>query len=149
MEIKDGDLDGLAIFKRHYSYRPYADGRRNDPLYRNRNLFVGPGGKMVLLTPSGDALFIWRKFINARGDEGLNCAAFRNESFTIASKLILEAENMALQRWKNERRFYTYVNPEKVKGSCPGYCFIRAGWKRCGVTKGGLIVLEKICTSTP
>jgi hypothetical protein len=46
------------------------------------------------------------------------------------------------QRWPAER-FYTYVNPRRVRSSNPGFCFIKAGWRRCGVTKTRrLIVLE-------
>jgi hypothetical protein len=38
---------------------------------------------------------------------------------------------------------YTYVNGRKVKSANPGYCFKRAGWRTCGKTAGGLIILEK------
>lgn len=138
----DGDPRAFAIFRRHYSFRDFADRRRSDPRYRNRYQFVGPGEKMVLVTPSYDALFVWRKFIDDSGQRGVNCAVFRNESEVRASTLILAAEDWAEKRWPGERR-YTYVRPEAVRGTCPGYCFLRAGWRRCGKTKGGLIVLEK------
>jgi hypothetical protein len=36
LEVPDGDATARDLFQAHYSYRPYADGRR--PL-----LFVGPG----------------------------------------------------------------------------------------------------------
>jgi hypothetical protein len=42
IEVKDGDRSGLAIFHRHYSYKPYADGRKP-------KLFVAhPGGDGVM-----------------------------------------------------------------------------------------------------
>ena len=54
--IHDGDLRALDIFKRHYSYRHRANGKR-----RGNNTFVGQGEKMVLLTATNDALFVWRR----------------------------------------------------------------------------------------
>lgn len=123
----DGDPFCREIFQRHYSFRHYADGR--EP-----KLFVGPGQKLVLLTKDGDALFVWRKFIDASGQQGINCAVFRNESDVISSILILEAESIAWQRWPGER-LYTYVNPNRVASTNPGYCFKMAGWRVCGQTK--------------
>lgn len=143
LPTKDGDPRAFALFSRHYSYVPFADGRREDSSYRNRYLILGPGEKLVLLTPDADALFAWRKFKDDSGQAGVCCSVFRNESVQRASDLILAAEEIARLKWRAERRFYTHVNPEKVKGTCPGYCFIRAGWKRCGVTKSGLLILEK------
>lgn len=94
-------------------------------------LFVGPGEKMVLLTACVRAVFAWRKFRNAdlAGQEGVNCAIFRNEGAGEASELIREADKLAWQRWPGERH-YTYVNPKKVKRSrTPGRCFLKAGWR--------------------
>ena len=135
-EVKDGDARAREIFHRHYSYRPYADGRKP-------KLFVGPGQKMVLLTRSLDALFVWRKFKSDDGNTGVNCSVFRNESPAKSSDLILEAEKMANLRWPGER-FFTYVNARKIKSQNPGFCFIKAGWKKCGITKHNkLVILEK------
>jgi hypothetical protein len=133
IEVKDGDDRARGIMSRHYSWRNYKDGRL-------RRLFVGPGEKMVLLTPQCDALFIWRKYIDDSGQEGVNCAAFRNEGQTLSSDLIKQAVDMARTRWPNER-LYTYVNPKKIRSTNAGYCFLKAGWNRCGQTKGGLEIL--------
>lgn len=98
---------------------------------------------MVLMTIGCDALFVWRKFIDASGQTGVNCAVFRNESNILSSTLILEAEQHAWQRWPGER-LYTYVNALAVKSANPGYCFKMAGWSACGHTKAkGLVILEK------
>lgn len=97
---------------------------------------------MVLLTPCARALFVWRKFISKDGQQGVNCAIFRNEGAGLSSQLILDAMQLAWQRWPGER-FYTYVNPRRVLSSNPGYCFLRAGWRRCGITKTRkLLILE-------
>lgn len=136
-QSRDGDPLGLVLHRRHYSRRRYADGR--DPA-----LFVGPGEKLVLIAHDDDALFVWRRFIDASGQQGINCAIFRNESPHLASAMILDAESWARDRWPGER-FYTYVNPRRIRSSNPGYCFKRAGWTRCGMTRGRrpLVVLEK------
>lgn len=134
---RDGDETALRLFHRHYSYRPYADGRKP-------KIFVGPGEKMVLLTPCARALFVWRKFISGDGQQGINCAVFRNEGAGRSSDLIRAADQMAWNRWPRDHH-YTYVNPRKVVSANPGYCFIMAGWRRCGVTKRRkLLILEAL-----
>jgi hypothetical protein len=96
---------------------------------------------MVLLTQNNDALFVWRKFIDDSGQKGVNCAVFRNEGSILSSLLISEAVSVCRRRCPSER-LYTYVNPKKIKSSNPGYCFQKAGWNKCGMTKGGLVILE-------
>lgn len=88
------DADCRAIYERHYSRRVYADGR-------DISRFIGPGEYIALVTPSLDALFVWRKFIDdaVPKQEGVNCAAFRNEGPTLSSLLILEAEGFARSKW--------------------------------------------------
>ena len=137
VEIKDGNTDALNLFNRHYSKYHYRDGRQP-------KRFVGPGQRIVLLSPCKKALFVWRKFIDKSGQQGVNCAVFRNETGLLLSLLIMEAEKFAAVRWPGER-YYTYVNADKVKPKeHPGYCFIKAGWKVIGTTKKrGLLILEK------
>lgn len=135
-KVKDGNDRARWLFDRHYSRYRYKDGRKP-------KLFVGPGEKLVLLTHCERALFVWRKFKSGDGQEGVNCAIFRNESPYLSSFLIAEAEKIAIDRW-GPIRFYTYVNPSKIKSSNPGYCFKQCGWTVCGVTKvNKLIILEK------
>ncbi len=57
IEVKDGNDTARALFDQHYSRYRYTDGRK--PL-----LFVGPGAKMVLLTPCAQALFVWRRYVD-------------------------------------------------------------------------------------
>jgi len=143
LPAKDGDPRVYALMKRHYTFHPYADGRRQNAAYRNRKLVVGPGEKLVLLTVDCNALFIWRKFKDRSGQTGINCAVFHNESELLSSELIREAAWIAWQRWPGQR-LYTYVNVSKIKSANPGYCFKMAGWNICGKTKSGLVILEKL-----
>lgn len=141
LTVKDGDPAAYQIMRRHYSFHEYKDNRRK--VGRNRHLFVGPGDKMVLVTPEYDALFVWRKFKDDSGQAGVNCAVFRNEGTRLSSELILAAEELAALRWPGER-LYTYVRADAVRSVNPGYCFKRAGWLVCGRTKvNDLIILEK------
>ena len=134
---KDGDAGCMKLYRRHYSAYQYADGRVT-------KLFVGPGEKVVLRTEKGDSMFVWRKFKDDSGQQGINCAVFRNESQYQSSELIRQADEIADCLWPNCRH-YTYVNPKAIASTNPGFCFIAAGWKRTGhrTKKQGLIVLER------
>jgi hypothetical protein len=140
---RDGDVECLALYERHYSAHRYRDGRQ-------RKLFAGPGAKVVLRTEDGRAFFVWRQFkddcIDARTGEpqaGINCAAFRSEGTCRSSCLIRQADAIADVVWP-DRRHYTYVDPTRVRSTNPGFCFLAAGWRRCGRTKSGLLVLERL-----
>lgn len=137
--VRDGDPRGLSLYRRHYSAKLYRDGRE-----RRRRLYAGPGEKLVLLTPRADALFIWRveRFRRDR-QQGVNCAVFRNESPWRASDLVREACVLAWTRWPGARLF-TLVNPRLIASAVPGYCFRRAGWKRCGMSRRGLLIFERV-----
>jgi hypothetical protein len=137
---KDGDATCLELYERHYSCYKYRDGRK-------RRLFAGPGEKIVLRTGDGDAMFVWRNFIDDSGEVGINCAVFRNESAHLSSELIRQADAIADVAWPGQRH-YTYVNPRAVRSRNPGYCFVAAGWRKSGVTKGGLLVLDRTADST-
>lgn len=135
IEVRDGNDTGRALFDRHYSRYRYKDGRKP-------RLYVGPGEKMVLLTACARALFVWRKFRSGDLQSGVNCAIFRNEGAGLSSRLILAAMQLAWARWPFHR-LYTYVNPKKIKSTNPGFCFQKAGWRKCGVTKvRKLIIFE-------
>ena len=132
---KDGDQTCLAMYERHYSAYQYRDGRE-------RKIFCGPGEKIVLRTRTGDALFVWRRLIDRSGQTGINCAVFRNEGPRRSSDLIRQADAIADFCWPGMRH-YTYIDAGKVRSANPGFCFIAAGWKKCGTTQNGLRILER------
>lgn len=135
--VHDGDPTALSLIEQHYSFHRYGDGRP-------RTRFVGPGERMVLVTPDASALFIWRKpkFPGRDRQQGVNCTAFRNEGSQQSSELIRAADELAWRRWP-EQRHYTYVNPRKIRSTNPGYCFLQAGWSKCGLNQEGLVILER------
>ena len=125
------DMNPIAqkLADRHYS--------RENP--GSKKGFIGPGEKIVLLSSDGNALFAWlRQDPELRLDhiDGVNCTIFRNEGPVLSSKLILEAEKFAHDRWPGLKLF-TYVSKEKVKSQNPGWCFMKAGWKSAGENKSG------------
>jgi hypothetical protein len=135
IEVKDGNAAAMELFRRHYTYRPQRDQLKFWPQTSDL-LFVGPGEKLVLLTPCARAMFCWRREkYRLDGQEGVNCAVFRNEGAGLSSDLIKAADRIAWDRWPGER-LYTYVDPRKVRRKRdPGRCFLRAGWCPCGVSK--------------
>jgi len=132
---RDGNHHCLAMSRRHYSARNYRQERQP--------LFAGPGRKVVLLSEDCTALFVWRKFIDGcqPAQTGINCAIFRNEGDTLSSLLIREAVQIVWEKWGHER-LYTLVNAARVRSTNPGFCFLSAGWAKCGVSKTGKIILE-------
>lgn len=139
----DQDEYLLDLYARHYPARVYRDGRV-------RWQFMGPGEKFALRTWDADAGFGWRKFLDDCIDErtgerqsGVNCAMFRNESRWLSSECIRQADAIADALWV-DRRHYTYVDASKVRSTNPGYCFLQAGWTKCGRTKDGKLIFERV-----
>lgn len=134
-QTRDGDVYGYELARRHYSARNYREQRQR--------LFVGPGRKLVLLSKDGAALFVWRRFKDdiQPPQSGHSCALFRNEGQCRSSDLIREAVDVVFQRWGRDR-CYTLINAQKIRSSNPGCCFKKAGWRQCGISKTGKIILE-------
>lgn len=131
---RDCDREASALYRRHYSCQNAAPKHSG---------FIGPGEKIVLISAEASALFVWRREkVRRDGQTGINCTVFRNESSILSSDLICEAMTVAWDRWPGQRLF-TFVNPRAIKSRNPGYCFLMAGWRRCGVTKeNALLILE-------
>src|ERR1041384_867579 len=115
----DGEMSLLAA--RHYSRQP--PGARQ---------FCSNGRKLVLRNTQATVLFVWM-YPKYRMDklDGYHCVIFRNESERRRSEIILEAEQWAVTHWGFQpvfTRFYTYVNPSKIRSPNPGCCFLKAGW---------------------
>ncbi|RWC91679.1 MAG: hypothetical protein EOS72_03215 [Mesorhizobium sp.] len=147
IEVRDGNDTARSLFDRHYSRYFYADGRRP-------TLFVGPGEKIVLLTPDAGALCVWRKFISKDGQKGVNCAVYRREAGDLASVLLASARQVAWLRWPGERLF-TYVDPRGVRATMRagrptwGHCFYQDGWVFEGLTKKRLHILARYPDEVP
>lgn len=82
---------------------------------------------------------------------GRNAHSFvtRDEGEELSSDLIREADDLAWRRWPSERH-WTYVNRKGVPGRrLDGRCFIHAGWRKCGKSAEGLLILERVPDPPP
>ena len=138
--VLDGDERLVALYERHYSCNPATSHEAH--LQRG---ISGVGQSTCLLTWKGDAGFVWVRNLTERydGQVGVQCSFFRNESKELSSGLIGGAEQWAWERWPG-KRLWTYVSPTKIRSTNPGFCFLKAGWKRCGTSNGGLVILERL-----
>lgn len=131
--VKDGHPEASQLANRHYSRK------------KSKQRFVSPGERLIMLSSNLDWLFCWsKKQFRLDQQVGIECTLSRNESNLISSEIILMAEKEALKKW-GQQRFFTFVDPTKVKSNNPGYCFLKAGWKRLTerTKKKKLIILEK------
>lgn len=129
------DPEMAMLADRHYSRQSIG----------NRQ-FLPPGRTLCIRNAEGTVVFGWNwQFEEKRKDnqQGYCCCIFRNESHRRSSEIILECEEIAIDRW-GPHRMFTYVNPEKIESRNPGYCFKQAGWKRVGYSANGLHLLSKI-----
>lgn len=128
------DPEMAALADRHYSRRTIGAKQ-----------FCYSGRKLVLRNWEGTVLWVWMfpdSTMRMDDQTGYNCAIFRNESNRKSSEIILEAEQLAVEKW-GAGRAYTFIDPTKIKSPNPGCCYKKAGWKRCGTTKGGKLIFEK------
>jgi len=130
------DPMGLQLADRHYN--------RQSPGSKN----LAPPGKTLILIQD-HALWVSlqqkNEFIKHCWKNAWICSTFRNESNLLSSNLIKSAVSNTIACWGNppENGFITFVNPSKVKSRNPGYCFIKAGWKKIGYTKiNSLLVFQ-------
>lgn len=112
--------------------------------------FCPPGQPIVLYIPGPQwpfevaATWVWwrphpDKAHRFDGYDGWHqCSLFRNESRHLSSGLIKAAIPWANEVWGIPKYGYdTYVWPEKLRGTNPGYCYQMAGWKKNGWSKDG------------
>lgn len=145
LAVRDGDARARALYLRHYSSKKSRGDNPTGFVYGNHARFIGPGEHLVMLTHDARALFSWRaQRYRQDGQQGIECTIFRNEGAGLSSELIREACELAWLRWPGER-LYTYVEDSKVASANPGYCFLMAGWRRCGRNADGrLTILERL-----
>lgn len=126
------DLRACELADRHYSRRKPGSGQ-----------FMPPGQTIVLYAP--DAVFGWWRphpdsgLPAMNGLDGWTCTIFRNESDTLSSTLILDAE-LAMAEYGYDvgpDGLLTYVWDAKVRSINPGCCFKAAGWQRAGRSRDG------------
>src|SRR5262245_33308951 len=146
LSVRRNDPRAFAFYRRHYSAE-----KQMKPFRARDTNFMGPGECLVMLTKCSRAVFAWQYNDVERYDHqvGVCCTIFRNEGAGLSSELIREADDLAWHRWPDQLRHFTYVDAQKTslrrsKHAPPGRCFIEAGWRQCGQSKEGLVLLERV-----
>ena len=139
------DVDVLPLADRHYNRQKIGSRQ-----------FAPPGRCLVLKTVALDAFWItswpFAQYVKHAWAGAWICSAFRNESEYLSSDLIREAVALTVDEYGPAPGLgmVTFVDTKKIrKKRDPGRCFLRAGFKNCGRTKGGLIVLQLLPENMP
>lgn len=135
--VRRTDVRARRLADRHYS--------RQTPGARE---FMASGKTLVMI--ACDAAAVWGAIENMdpAGGRRFRCSIFRNESLILSSVLIAEATARTYAHWRARYGrlpavpLTTEVDPSRVlRKRDPGRCFIKAGWRRVGVSRE-LVVLE-------
>lgn len=145
MESWKADPEARRLADRHYNRKKVGAVQ-----------FVPPGRALVLTTLNRDAFWItswpFAEYVRHAWPGAWVCTAFRNESKERASELIVEAVSATRAEFGDppELGMVTFVDPKKIRHTRqPGRCFIKAGFKVVGTTKGGLIALQLLPVDMP
>jgi hypothetical protein len=140
--------------------RPLADRHYNRQKIGSPQ-FVPPGRALVLKSHDRRAFWItswpFAEYVRHEWPGAWVCSAFRNEgaevdgSRVLASEMIRQALACTLSHWPRPPSvpadggpcaMVTFVDASKVKRSRqPGRCYLKAGFRYIGQTKGGLLAL--------
>lgn len=135
-----------AMADRHYSRKTVGAQQ-----------FAPPGRKVILRTPTADAVWVtaWPRFTRPgfAWHGAWLCTIFRNESQHLSSELIGDAVAVTRHQWPAvpPLGMVTFIDPGKVRRKRdPGRCFRRAGFVEAGRTiDRGLIVLQLLPAAMP
>ena len=138
------DRDSRLIADRHYN--------RQKP---GTPQFVPPGRCKVFLARGRDALWVtswpFAEFVKHRWAGAWVNSCFRNEGAGLSSHLIRQAVAATRHYWSPpELGMITFVDRAKVRGKKdPGYCYLKAGFRPAGETKGGLLAFQLLPEEMP
>jgi len=144
MESHRADAEIVHLADRHYNRQKIGAPQ-----------FAPPGRCLVLKTQGRNAFWItsypFAEYVKHEWAGAWVNSAFRNESEHLSSELIREAVAWSRYKWETPKLgMVTFVNADKVRRKRdPGRCFIRAGFRNVGHTKGGLIALQILPEDMP
>lgn len=108
--------------------------------------FVPPGRCLVLLNEDSSALWVtsWPRFVQHTWPGAWVNTLFRKEGEGVASEMIVAAvaHTRAYFGEPPELGMVTFIDPDKVRSSNPGYCYLVAGFEHERWTRKGLRVLR-------
>ncbi len=121
---------GASLADRHYNRRTVGSPQ-----------FVPPGRSVVLIGKQRRAVWVsWQSdYIKHAWPDCWGNTLFRSEGEGLASELITSAVAATRAVWGEPppHGVITFVDPDKVRSSNPGYCYRCAGFELVGRTLGG------------
>jgi hypothetical protein len=139
------DPPALALADRHYNRQKIGSPQ-----------FVPPGRCFVLLSECNRAVWVtswpFAQYVKHAWAGAWVNSIFRNEGAGLSSDLIRQAVSATRANWPDVPGLglITFVHAGKVKAKRdPGYCYLRAGFKNVGATKGGLVALQLLPADMP
>lgn len=146
------DPRGAALMDRHYSRQKIGAAQ-----------FMPPGGCCVLYAGRpGDGEALWglstpfARYVKHAWAGAWMCSVFRNEGAGLSSQLIREAcaATLAVLGPAPSLGIVTFVDAGKTaarrgRKSRVGECFLRAGFRHVGHTKGGLWAFQLLSPDMP
>lgn len=138
------DPRALPLADRHYNRRKVGSPQ-----------FVPPGRNLVFLTEDRTALWVtswpFPEFVRHAWLGAWVNSLFRNEGDALSSGLIRAAVAHTRATWAPpELGMVTFIDARKTKPKRdPGYCYLMAGFKPVGTTKGGLVALQLLPADMP
>lgn len=111
--------------------------------------FVPPGRCFVLVSECGKAVWVtswpFAQYVKHAWAGAWVNSIFRNEGAGLSSDLIRQAIAATVAEWPEvpDLGIITFVDAGKVKHKRdPGRCYLKAGFKPAGKTKGGLLAFQ-------
>jgi hypothetical protein len=147
-------MDWHKSFRCDDEVRPLADRHYNRQKIGAKG-FVPPGRCLVLKTQPVDAFWVtsypFAEYVRHQWAGAFVCSAFRNEGNKLSSELIRQAVSCTISIWNPPPMgMITFVNKDKVKPKQhPGFCFLKAGFRHVGETKGGLLAFQMLPHEMP
>lgn len=138
------DYETRLIADRHYNRQKIGSPQ-----------FVPPGRCLVLKTNPVDAFWVtsypFAEYVKHAWAGAWVCSAFRNEGEHLSSDLIRDAIAVTRTVWEPpELGMITFVDTKKVKHKRDfGRCYLKAGFRNVGFTKGGLVALQLLPAEMP
>lgn len=117
-----------------------------------------PPGRCLVLTAGAGPLALWvtswpfAEWVRHEWAGAWINSTFRNEGAGLSSELIREAVAATLHTLGEPPALgmVTFVDAGKVRHKRdPGRCYLRAGFRRVGETKGGLVTLQLLPNEMP
>lgn len=140
------DHESRLIADRHYNRQKVGTPQ-----------FVPPGRCLVLRSTDGQALWVtswpFAEYVrHAWAGAWVNSCFRREGGEHLASDMIRAAVAATRYKWPDvpESGMVTFVDASKVRRKRdPGRCYVHAGFRRVGFTKGGLVALQLLPGDMP